>query len=117
MEYVLTGQELVLLLVSLIHRSRPEMLTENRDGFVVDFSLLEEATSPLAGDDAMLDKFRAALAHQPAEEAYYMDFDMAEARRLNELLVEFETLEGLDPSVLLLSQSLRTRLQTGLRLV
>lgn len=114
MQYLLNGEELVLLLVSLLHKSRPELLSEGEDGFVVDFSPLESLGGALRGDDSTLAKFREALASEPPDHKYEMDFDAAETVRLTEVLAEFETLEGLDPEVLLFSQALRTRLQTSL---
>lgn len=114
MEYLLNGEELVLLLVSLIHKSHPEMLTEGEEGFVVDFGPVESLELPLAGDDSTLVKFRDALASEPADGNYRMEFEEIEASRLTELLAELEALEGLDPEVLLLSQALRTRLQASL---
>ena len=114
MEYLLNGEELVLLLVSLIHKSHPEMLTEGEEGFVVDFGPVESSGLPLTGDDSTLVKFRDALASEPADGNYHMEFEEIEAARLTELLAELEVLEGLDPEVLLLSQALRARLQASL---
>ena len=117
MDYVLNGEELVLLLVSLIQDTHPEMLSEGEEGFVVDFAPIQESAEPLSGDDATLEKFRAALASERADQVYHMNFDSTESQRLTEVLGEFETLEGLDPRVLLVSQDLRARLQAGLHLV
>lgn len=114
MDYILRGEELVLLLVGLIHETHPEMLTEGEEGFVVDFGPIEDLGSPLTGDDVTLEKFRVALASEPPDGNYQMTFDQTEARRLTEVLAGLETLEGIDPQVLLMSQALRARLQASL---
>jgi hypothetical protein len=118
-----TSDELILTLISLVRATRPAMLSQESDGFVVDFEALSAKTN-LDFDDRLLLKMRAVLeppspegisTPQPdlpdaPDRPLTLELDAAERLRLANTLGHLETLQAWPADVLAMSRALRIRL-------
>ena len=115
-----TGDELILALVSLVRATRPSMLKQEGDGFVVDFSALDGKTKHDL-DDALLLKMRIVLEPPPgapppesADAPLLLELDLAERQRLESTLARLEGLQTWPADVVTMSRALRKRLTSAL---
>jgi len=124
----LTGDELVLALISLVRATHPRMLRTEADGFSVDFEPLS-TMKQLGPDERLMLKMRAVLEPPPVDlsggvaspnddaqtapaegQPLSLDLVPAEAHRLAQTLARLETLQRWPADVLEMSRALRARL-------
>jgi len=105
----LTGDELILTLVSLVRAIDPRMLRQGAEGYEMDFQALE-GKKELSADEVLVLKLRAALDRHAAAGSYGLEFDAGETRRLSQTLERLESLQPWPEDVLQLSRALRARL-------
>jgi hypothetical protein len=111
-----TGDELILVLVSLVRATRPSMLRQEGDGFTIDFEAIASGKSSTDADRLLL-KIRA-LMESPTENApdgssLSLDLDATEARRIVDALAKLELLQAWPEDVVNMSRALRARLVSG----
>ena len=108
MQVEFSGDELILVLVSLIRATNPAMLRQGPEGFTVDFDSLE-GKLVLDDDERLLLRLRAAL-ESPAGGLHSLDLTAAERSRLVETLVRLEALQPWPPDVQEMNRNLCARL-------
>ena len=109
MKVEFSGDELILMLVSLVRAVDPRMLQQGPEGFSVDFQTLA-AKKELTADERLLMKLREAIARAENETRYTLAMETAEGERLAGALERIEGLGAWAPDVLEMSRGLRRRL-------
>jgi hypothetical protein len=113
----LTGDELILVLISLVRATRPGMLRQEADGFTVDFEAIARSKTPGAADRLLLKI--GALMENPAEDSQKdspgsssrsLELDPEEARQISDALAMLELLQAWPKDVVEMSRALRARL-------
>ena len=112
-----TGDELFLVLISLVRATRPAMLRQDADGFTVDFEAIAHSKTPAPADRLLLKI--GALMRTPAEDSQKdpagnssrsLELDPAEARQIADALAKLERLGAWPQDVMEMSRALRARL-------
>ena len=112
-----TGDELFLVLISLVRATRPAMLRQDADGFTVDFEAIAQSKTPAPADRLLLKI--GALMRAPAEDSQKdpagnssrsLELDPAEARQIADALTKLERLGAWPQDVMDMSRALRARL-------
>jgi hypothetical protein len=115
-----TGDELILVLISLVRATRPGMLRQEADGFTVDFGAIARSKTPGAADRLLLKV--GALMENPAEDSQKdlsgsssrsLELDPAEARQIGDALAKLELLQAWPKDVVEMSRALRARLTSN----
>ena|SRR5437879_5719947 len=115
-----SGDELFLVLISLVRATHPGMLRQEADGFTVDFEAIARIKTPGAADRLLLKI--GALMRAPAEESEQesvstssrsMELDPAEARQIADALAKLELLQAWPKDVVEMSRALRARLASN----
>ena len=110
MKLEFTGDELILMLVSLVRAVNPRMLQQGPEGFSVDFQALDEKQE-LTADERLLMKLRVAVARAGSEAGYALPIEKGEGERLTGALERIEGMGAWAADVLELSRGLRGRLR------
>ena len=112
-----TGDELILVLISLVRATRPSMLRQEADGFTVDFEAIARIKTPSAADRLLLKI--GALMESPSDNSQKdsagsslrsLELDPAEARQIADALAKLELLQAWPKDVVEMSRALRARL-------
>jgi hypothetical protein len=115
-----TGDELILVLISLVRATRPGMLRQEADGFSVDFEAIARIQSPSAADRLLLKI--GALMENSAEDSQKespggslpsLQLDAAEAGQIADALAKLELLQSWPKDVVEMSRALRARLASN----
>jgi hypothetical protein len=106
-----TSDELILILISLVRATRPNMLRQEPDGFSVDFEVL--TGKDLTDDDRLLIKLREAIDGAKEGQPLLLDLAPPESLRLVSTLSRLEKVQPWPDDVLAMSRDLRQRLITG----
>ena len=109
MQIDLSGDELILALVSMVRAVDPSMLRQGAEGFEIDFQALD-AKKEFSADKDLLLKLRATLERPAPAVNYALELDTAEGRQLSQALERLESLQSWPPDVLEMSRNLRARL-------
>lgn len=110
MKLEFTGDELILMLVSLVRAVDPRMLQQGPEGFSVDFQALDEKKE-LTADERLLMKLREAVALAGGEVGYALPIEKDEGERLAGALERIEGMGAWAPDVLEMSRVLKGRLR------
>jgi len=110
MKVEFTGDELILMLVSLVRAVDPRMLQQGPEGFSVDFQALDEKKELMA-DERLLMKLRVAVAQAEGKAGYALPIEKGEGERLAGALERIEGMGAWAPDVLEMSRGLRGRLR------
>ena len=109
MKLEFTGDELILMLVSLVRAVDPRMLQQGPEGFSVNFQALDEKKE-LTEDERLLMRLREAVARAGGESGYALGIEKAEGERLAGALERIEGMGAWAADVLEMSRGLRERL-------
>lgn len=104
-----TSDELILILISLVRATRPNMLRQEPDGFSVDFEVLTGKEN-LTADDRLLIKLREAIDGAKEDQPLTVDLASPESLRLVSTLSRLEKVQTWPADVLTMSRDLRQRL-------
>jgi hypothetical protein len=104
-----TSDELILILISLVRATRPNMLRQESDGFSVDFEVLTGKEN-LNDDDRLLIKLREAIDGAKEDQPLTLNLAAPESLRLVSTLSRLEKIQTWPADVLAMSRDLRQRL-------
>lgn len=103
------SDELILILISLVRATRPNMLRQEPDGFSVDFEVLAGKEN-LTDDDRLLIKLRSAIDSATESAPILLELAPPESLRLVSTLARLEKVQPWPADVLAMSRDLRHRL-------
>jgi len=104
-----SGEEMVLLLVSVVRAVDPRMLEQGPDGFAVNFQALDEK-KVLTEDEGLLMKLRVAMEGAREDGKASVSLADGEGERLASALERIEGMGEWAADVLEMSRGLRKRL-------
>jgi hypothetical protein len=104
-----SGEELVLLVISLVRATHPSMLQQEGDGFTVDFAVLDKK-EVLDDTERLLFKIRVLMDSPSAEPARTVQLEPGERRALAAALAQLQQLQAWPADVVAMCKDLRARL-------
>ena len=104
-----SGDEMVLLLVSLVRAVDPRMLQQGAEGFSVDFQRLD-GKKELSEEEQLLMKLRVAMDRAGEDGRASVKLEDGDGKRLAGALERIETMGAWAAEVLEMSRGLRRRL-------
>lgn len=104
-----THDELILLMISLVRATHPSMLSQEADGFSVDFQILDQK-QVLNEDEKLLFKIRTVLDSPVEEPSRVLRLENNETERVLSALAHLQRLQVWPADVLAMCRSLRARL-------